>query len=215
MQRGIKRHHTDDERFDRAKRLLVDSLSNLDLNSSATKRDPRLVYDRRFHDAVSAHDFGQDAYDAMDTSSPTTVFIPSIDEFLQNEEEEEQRELVSRRFLALPKLTGTVAKRPHFYEMPSKQLILYEPWQLIVWRKLYGSAVSSSNPTDDVTEGPDETMEIETDAYTSNMAPMAMSSQQTSNSAHAYFAYFAPDIADTLPDMADAADTNSDAMELD
>jgi hypothetical protein len=104
-----------------------------------------LVYDRKFHDAVAINDFGYEKYDEsdyMDIGSPTTVFISSIDEFLKDEDEgEEHKELINRRFLGIPSpLSGYPDRAPHFYEWPSKAIMPYIPQELVIWRHLFGSA---------------------------------------------------------------------------
>ncbi|KAA8898860.1 hypothetical protein TRICI_006443 [Trichomonascus ciferrii] len=103
-----------------AKRRLISSLESLSLTSTGNNRS-------------ASND--NDLPDYMDTSSPNTVFIPSIDRFLLDDEEE--FEPIPNRLLAIPPSLVQNSSDLHFFQRPTLELLPYEPPHLIIWKHLW------------------------------------------------------------------------------
>lgn len=103
-----------------SKRRLIGSFENLSLSST---------------DQNNSNSNENNLPDYMDTSSEDTVFIPSIDRFLLDDEEE--FEPIPNRLLAIPQSLVQNMSDLHYYQRPTLALLPYEPPHLVIWKHFW------------------------------------------------------------------------------
>lgn len=136
-----------------SKRRLISSLEGLSLQPQHEK-----VFDNASND--------DDDTEYMDTSSPNTVFIPSIDRFLLDEEEE--FEPLPNRLLNIPQSVKQEIEQniPHYYQWPTLQLIIYEPIEVTIWKHMWPWQVYKN--VNGPANGGDDDIDMDMDIDTGN-----------------------------------------------
>lgn len=116
-----------------AKRRLVECMNNLSLDNHPPTPTPKpQTPDTRIENNAAPM--------MMDTGDENIIFIPSIDQYLEDDDK-----LGGNVFDALFKIPDVVLKNQNtLYNQPSKALILYEPKERVIWRHLYKKLFTES-----------------------------------------------------------------------
>lgn len=143
-------YFSDDSEEGRAKRRLITSMAGLSLKNGKEYEQTNSTVNKSY----------SQPYEYIDIGRPDTVFIPSIDEYLREDKEEQQQsqQAVSKNILlgnSEPDgdtLDGFLFRKSfhvpdsilrssriklHFYERPTLDLIPYVPMSVIILRHLY------------------------------------------------------------------------------
>jgi hypothetical protein len=119
----------DSESGHRSKRRLIESLQQLSLNAGSSNTNNGAAESLAIETETDNDEY-------MDVYKPNTEFIPDIDRFLKEDEERDQERrgglVVNKPFFKIPTSVMFRTDHLHFFQRPSRQLILYIPsWQLL------------------------------------------------------------------------------------